>query len=169
MNDRSLWPEWPLAVFTVALQAACALAIAGAALDRSAQPQHAVLARSFALAVFPTIAIGILASLAHVGRPRSAWRAATNARHSRLSQEIIACVVFGSSALIYGAASFGSTQAERGIDGIITVILGIIAVVANARVYRIAAEARIRRAWALISLAGLAMMAGVLLPVVYWR
>lgn len=169
MNEGSLWREWPLAVFTVSLQTACALAIAGAGFDRWAQPPHAALARSFSLAVFPAIAIGLLASLLHVGRPWSAWRATTNARHSRLSQEVIASTLFGCSAVVYGAVSYGNVQSGRGIAAMVTVILGIIAVVANARVYRIAAEPRMRTAWALVSLAGFALMAGALLLIAYWR
>ncbi len=167
MNDRSLWREWPLAVFAVALQVACAFAFASTALDWLGRADE--IARSFGLAVFPAIGIGVLASLLHVGRPLSSWRAVTNARQSRLSQEIIATVLFGGSALVYGTMCYGSAQGGRLGCGLVTVALGVIAVIANARVYRIPADPGWRKAWSIVSFASIALIAAVLLPILYSR
>lgn len=166
MNERSYWREWPLAVFTIALQFASALACLAAV---SELRSNRMIAGDLADIIVPALVVAISVSLLHVGRPHAAWRALMNLRRSRLSQEVWAVGMFLVSAVIYDATTYGSGAVLPVIFGSITAALGIVAVIANARVYRIAAEPGWRTAWAVVSLAGIAAIAAVLLPLLHSR
>ncbi len=161
MIDRSFWREWPLAVFTIALQLACAFACFAEVLDWTGRR---MVARDLADLIFPVLAIAFGVSLLHLGRPLSAWRSVTNIRESRLSQEICAVGVFGLSAIVYVATWNSGAGTARFIFGPITAVLGIAAVIANARVYRIPAAPRWRTAWAVFSLVALVLAGAIVLP-----
>ena len=85
--------EWPLILFTLATQLACGLTLAATVFETKARPADAVLMRPLAMAIFPVVAMGILLSMAHLGRPLMAWRAAVNLGQSRLSLEVILTAV----------------------------------------------------------------------------
>lgn len=164
MNERSHWREWPLAVFTVAVQFACGLAFAATILDWQARPSEEALTKSLALFVFPVIAVGLLASLLHLGRPLSAWRALTNAGQSRLSQEVLLVGAFALSALAYGAMWWNGVTGPRLACGFSTVALGVVAVVATASVYRIPVQPVWHSVWMPVSFLGTALLLGGLSP-----
>lgn len=160
MNDRSYWREWPLAVFTVAIQFACGLAWIATGLEWTGRT---AAASNFAIAVVPVIAVGWLASLLHLGRPLAAWRALTNARRSRLSQEVLAVCGFSCSALVCAALWSGIAHRTRLGCGSAVTLLGIVALIANARVYRIPAQPRWQFVWAMTSFCGFILFGAVAL------
>ena len=167
MNERSHWREWPLAVFTVAVQFACGLAFAATILDWQARPGEEELAQSLALSVFPVVALGILVSLLHLGRPLSVWKALTNAGQSRLSQEVLIVGAFAVNALVYGAMWWNDVTGPRLACGLSTIALGVLAVFAAARVYRIPAEPVWHSGWVPVSFFGTALLLGGLFPLLH--
>src|SRR5512140_3654039 len=84
--------EWPLVVFTVALQLAAGIALVCAAGKWDAFERPEPL-RWLSLAIFAVVAVAITSSSFHLGRPFAGWRALANVRSSRPSAEVIICVV----------------------------------------------------------------------------
>lgn len=166
MNERSYWREWPLAVFTVALQFACASAAAAAVLEWRG---NRMLAGDLASIVLEAAVVAISVSLLHLGRPHRAWQALTNLRHSRLSQEIWAVGAFMVCATVYEAVTYRNVTALRLLCSSVTAAAGIIAVVANAGVYNIPTQPHWRKAWAVVSAFAVVLIAAVLLPIFYSR
>ncbi len=138
MTERTR--EWPLVVFTTALQCACGLALAAAV--REWRGESAALLE---LAIFPVVAVGLIASLFHLGRPTSAWRALSNVHRSRLSREIIVTSAFALAALAYGVLTSGPVVAA------VTAVIGIAAVWSSARIYALPAQPFWDSAWVPVS------------------
>jgi len=135
MSERTHSREWPLVVFTLALQLACGLALSATFLDRVVQ--NAAAARPIGMAVFPVVTIGLLASLLHVGRPLSAWKSLSNIPRSRLSREVLLSSAFAAAALVYSTVWFVGVRGMRSEVGIITSVLGVVAVLSSALIYTI--------------------------------
>lgn len=68
-------------------------------------PGPAFFATGAAVAVV-LVALGLLASFFHLGRPERAWRAAAMWRTSWLSREVIALPVFSAATILYGASHY---------------------------------------------------------------
>ena len=66
-------------------------------------PGFAVVASAVSVAL---LALGLVASFFHLGRPERAWRAAARWRTSWLSREVIALPAFAASVLAYGIAQW---------------------------------------------------------------
>ena len=162
MNEHSYWREWPLALFTFALQFACVTACAATVLEWTG---NSMLAGDLASLTLYSVISAISVSTLHLGRPQAAWRALTNVRHSRLSQEVLASGMFMVSAVIYERMTHGSVTALRLGCSSITAALGILAIIANARVYQLPAQPRWRTAWLVISLCGFLLIGVLLLPI----
>jgi DMSO reductase anchor subunit len=152
--SRGWIQEWPLAGFTLAIQIACGLALATTMVDWTQKyPQSAAL-RACGIAVFPVVVMGLLLSMMHLGRPWSAWRALTNVRHSRLSQEVLLTAAFAVSSL--GLSLTWSTEPTplRLYAGAIASICGITAVIAGAVVYKIPTRPIWNLGWVITSFIG---------------
>jgi anaerobic dimethyl sulfoxide reductase subunit B len=91
------------------------------------------------LAVGPLLLAAVLASLLHLGAPRNAWRALANVRHSWLSREIMATLLFGGGWLVLlSLRAVGWTFAAVDvIAAIATALAGGGLVYSMARVYRL--------------------------------
>jgi anaerobic dimethyl sulfoxide reductase subunit C (anchor subunit) len=131
--------EWPLVAFTMALQLACGLCLASTICDGAAQPSSAEL-RSLGAAVFPIAALGLLASLAHLGRPSSALRSLANLGSSRLSQEILLTSIFLVAALIYSFLCWKELAPGRVAAGTLASLAGFAAVVSSSSIYVVRAQ-----------------------------
>lgn len=149
--------EWPLVVFTLAIQLACGLALAAAVADDDAL-------RPLALAIFPVAALGLLASLAHLGRPRMSWRALSNLRRSPLSREVLLTAVFAALAAADSALWWSGRSEGRWILGLATSAAGVASVVAAAAVYRIPAKPVWNSGWVMLSFLGTTVLLGGLFP-----
>ncbi len=157
MSNARRTREWPLAIFTVALQCACGLAMASAYAEwNGSDPEM----RPLGMAVSPVVVVGVLASLSHVGRPLSASRSLTNVARSRLSQEIWFTGTFAVAALVYASLWFGEGGGLRRGMGGVTALLGILAVAASARLYAIPARPFWRAVWMPLSFAGSTLLLG---------
>ena len=162
MNDHSYWREWPLALFTVALQFACVTACTAAVLEWTG---NRMLAGDMASVSMYAVISAISVSTLHLGRPHAAWRAFTNVRHSRLSREVWAAGMFMVGAVIYERTTYGSVIGLRLACSSLTAVLGMLALIANARVYHVPAQPHWRTAWLALSLFGLVLSGALLLPI----
>ena len=153
MTERRLMGEWPLAVFTLALQLACGFALAANVQATSRTVPHSVL-RPFAMSIFPIVSIALLASLLHLGRPLSAWRALSNIRNSRLSLEVLLTALFAAAALVYSCTWLADATRLRFVAGMITSMMGFAAVVSSAAIYRIPAKPIWNSGWVVASFIG---------------
>jgi anaerobic dimethyl sulfoxide reductase subunit C (anchor subunit) len=163
--------EWPLILFTLATQLACGLTLGATVFETKARPSDAVLMRPLAMAIFPVVAIGILLSMAHLGRPLMAWRALVNLGQSRLSLEVILTAVFALLALAYsGFWWMGRTEGRLAL-GAATGVAGIAAVVAGAALYTVPTQPAWNSGWVPASFLGTAVLLGGLAPAVLisWR
>ncbi len=154
MPDQIKTREWPLAIFTLAVQFAC-----GAALATTVCSTVATM-RPLGIAVFPAVAVGMLASLLHLGRPLSAGRSLSNLRHSRLSREVFVTSLFAASALVYSAAWFGGWVEWRFALGITTSALGFAAVIASAMIYTVRSQPVWNSGWVPGSFLGATLLLG---------
>ncbi|HEY3383450.1 MAG TPA: DmsC/YnfH family molybdoenzyme membrane anchor subunit [Vicinamibacterales bacterium] len=132
--------EWPLIVFTLGVQFACAVLLAAVTADVLTGANHAGAARPLGVMVFPSIAGAILCSWFHLGRPRDAWKSLSNLAHSRLSQEVLLTGLFVAAALPYSAMWYGGITALRPAWGIATAMLGLAAIASGASIYTVPAR-----------------------------
>ncbi len=146
--------ESPLAVFTVALQASCAVALALLWCDSTGHAWQAISLRPIGIVIFPVLASGVIVSLLHLGRPFGAWRALRNLRTSRLSREAFLTGAFAAAALAYTLAWAVGADKYRVPIGAATALLGLAAVVASAWLYMIPGRPFWRSAWLPISFVG---------------
>jgi DMSO reductase anchor subunit len=119
--------EFPLIVFTLCGQMAAGLAVFGSFFQLSSW-QLLLLGGLLALAA--------LASLAHLGTPRNAWRAVSHLKKSWLSREILTFGLFGTSWLAWLAENWFF---KTNYGSLSTALLGLGLVHSMAQVYRIKA------------------------------
>jgi anaerobic dimethyl sulfoxide reductase subunit C len=158
--------EWPLVLFTLATQLACGLALAATVFDAGASQPDAALMAPLAVAIFPVVAVGILFSLAHLGRPLMAWRALANLPQSRLSREIAVTGLFAVLALAYSGLWWLGKTEGRVLLGAITSAVGITTVLATAAIYAIPARPEWNSGWLPTSFLGTTILLGALAPAV---
>ena len=158
--------EWPLIVFTLAMQIACGLAVAATAFEVSRGLASAEPMRLLAISIFPLTAAGIAFSMAHLGRPWAFWRMLAGVRRSRLSIEILLTGVFTLLSLAYSGLWWMDTAGSRAVVGAATSLVGIAAVVAAARVYTVPSQPIWNSGWVSISFVGTSALMGGLLPIV---
>lgn len=151
--------EWPLIVFTLALQFACGLALAATLCDRNASASHDVM-RPLALAIFPLAVLGLLASLGHLGRPSTAWKSILNLGSSRLSLEVLLTLLFVAAAFIYTHAWWIQRVEHRLAIGVVTSLLALAAVAASAAIYLIPTQPAWNSGWVPLSFLGTALLLG---------
>lgn len=165
MTKRRLLQEWPLAAFTLMIQIACGIAI-GTTIAQAQSSERTAAVRILGLSVFPIAAIGIALSLAHLGRPLSAWRALSNCFYSRLSLEALLTGAFAVSAFAYSFACWNGGAAFRVYAGATASLLGIAAVIAAASIYQVPTKRIWNSAWVLTSfVASTMIVAGLALSI----
>ncbi len=146
--------EWPLMVFTLALQMATGIAIAATLVARSASLSQIALFRDYGMLIFPVIAGGLLISTMHLGRPLEAWRATSNLRQSRLSREVMLTLLFGIAGAACSASWWVGGPWLRFFASAATAMLGIAAVVASAAIYKLPSKPAWNSGWVLLSFLG---------------
>jgi anaerobic dimethyl sulfoxide reductase subunit C (anchor subunit) len=151
--------EWPLIVFTLALQFACGLALAATLCDRNATPAPDAM-RPLALSIFPLAVLGLLASLFHLGRPISAWKSLLNLGSSRLSLEVLFSLLFVAAAFIYAHAWWTHRAEHRLAIGVVTSLLALAAVASSAAIYLIPTQPAWNSGWVPVSFLGTALLLG---------
>jgi anaerobic dimethyl sulfoxide reductase subunit C (anchor subunit) len=150
--------EWPLVVFTVAIQLSCGLAMAAAFADfRASRP---VMMRPAGMAVFPVSALGLLTSLLHLGRPLSAFKAIRNLAGSRLSLEVVLTILFVGVALIYSNAWRKDIRQGRAALGIAAGILGLGSVISSSLIYMLPSRPVWNSGWVPVSFLGTVLLLG---------
>jgi anaerobic dimethyl sulfoxide reductase subunit C (anchor subunit) len=152
--------EWPLVLFTVAIQLACGLALTTTLCDRSTQRLAEAHMRPLGMAIFPVAAAGMLLSLLHVGRPLLAFRSLYNLRNSRLSLEILLTVLFALAAFVYSRAWWKNISRNRLACGEVASVLGVAAVVSSAAVYLVPVQPAWNSGWVPVSFLGTTLLLG---------
>jgi anaerobic dimethyl sulfoxide reductase subunit C len=157
--------EWPLIAFTTALQLSCGLALATTLCDRASRKFDEFAVRALGISIFLIAATGVLASLFHLGRPLSAWRALSNLPTSRLSVEVILSGLFCVAALAYSWLwRIRRKKGRFGLGGVASFI-GLAAVVSSAMVYMTPTEPVWNSPWVPISFLGTALLFCGLAPI----
>ena len=158
--------EGALVLFTLASELACGLALAAALLDVFGRgPEAAAVGRKLALAAFPVAVAAMAASLFHLGRPLSAWRAVLNWKTSPLSAEILFFAPFLGASFLYAIVWFLRRTILRRTLGVLTAGLGVAAVVASSLVYLIPGREPWNSGWVPLSFFGSALILGGLTAV----
>jgi anaerobic dimethyl sulfoxide reductase subunit C (anchor subunit) len=156
--------EWPLILFTLATQLSCGLALAAAVFEWRSSAVDVEPMRPLAIAIFPVAALGILFSMAHLGRPRLSWRAVLNLGQSRLSAEVVLTTVFALLALAYsGFWWLGKTEGRLVLGAALSAV-GIAAVLAAAAVYMVPTRPVWNSGWVPLSFLGTTLLLGALAP-----
>lgn len=138
--------ELPLVFFTVVGQWAVGTAVLLAILDQFvpslAGEKETRILRTAGLSIFPLCALALIFSIFHLGQPFTAYRALSNFGSSWLSREIWLFMAFGALALINSYIWWkNSTNAStRRMVGLLTAIVGIIAVSVSSMVYTLPAH-----------------------------
>jgi DMSO reductase anchor subunit len=167
MNDKRSG-EWPLVVFTVAVQLGCGIALAAVAGEAFGGVKPEAI-RALAVTVFAAVAFGVTCSAFHLGRPARAHRSLANLATSRFSREVLLTGLFAAAALAHAAGWYVGAPWLRQLAGLAAAALGVAAVAAGAAVYMVPGRP-VWNAWwvpasfagATLSLGGLAAAAVVL-------
>ena len=138
MNVR----EWALVAFTILAQMSVgAFVVLGLvhtwAMRRFGPDKADQLADRALFAVGPTLVLGLVASLFHLGNPLFAYRAVFNVASSWLSREIALGTTFAVIGAVFAFLQWrkiGSFQA-RNIVALLAALVGLVLVYAMARVY----------------------------------
>ncbi len=152
--------EWPLVLFTIALQLACGLALAVTLIDKKSQSATPKMVRILGISIFPLTVVGIFSSLLHLGNPLHAANSLRNLGSSWLSREILFSGIFAFAALIYSYFWFKERQSNRVLLGSITTILGLISIISSSMAYLLPAQAAWNSGWVLMSFLGTTLLLG---------
>lgn len=154
MAERVKSREWPLVVFTLALQLSCGLVLAVTLSEVESGPPAASPMQPIGFAAFSIVLLGMLASVLHLGRPWSAWRSLRNLRQSRLSLEVLLTGLYAASCAAYGWSWFTGHTDVRPVLGVMTSVLGLAAVVSSAMIYMLPSQPAWNFKWVLGSFLG---------------
>jgi anaerobic dimethyl sulfoxide reductase subunit C len=146
--------EWPLIVFTMALQMGCGLCLAATLSDMVSTRANDAAMRPLGAAIFPLTALGLLGSLFHLGRPFSALRSLSNLGSSRLSLEILLSVIFALAAFFCSYLWRKRVRQARLAVGIVTTIAGLAAVASSFSIYMIPSQPAWNSGWLPMSFLG---------------
>lgn len=134
--------EWPLIIFTILAQMAVgAFVVLGtvhmAAVRRAGPAVASAMSERTLLAIGPIFAIGLMASLAHLGNPRNAPFALLNVGSSWLSREILFALLFAGVGAGFALLQWRKIGGERLrlVVGAATALLGLALLYSMARVY----------------------------------
>lgn len=120
-------PAWSVMLLTTLIGAGQGLFLVVFVLDITSNAPREFVLRGCAISLL-LLALGLVASFFHLGRPERAWRAATQWRTSWLSREVIVLPVFMGMVFLYAAS--GSRVA-----GAIAAILCLALFVCTAMIY----------------------------------
>lgn len=133
--------ELPLVLFTVVGQWAVGIALILAILDQFvpglAGEKETPILRKAGIMIFPLCALALIFSIFHLGQPLAAYRAITNFGSSWLSREIWSFILFGICSLAYSYIwwkNLGNVTTRRMV-GLLTAVVGVIAVSVSSMVY----------------------------------
>lgn len=125
--------EFPLVLFTLLTQIAVGMTIFAALRQWSTVEGATTQSRNEWTTVLALLAIGVVASFFHLGKPLGALRMLTNLGSAWLSREILGFALFG----IFAAATFYMVYAKtpNGLMFKLTAISGLLAVFATGMAY----------------------------------
>jgi len=138
MNVR----EWALITFTILAQMSVGSFIVLGVVHyfvgkKSGEKQADELSDRALIAIGPVLALGMLASLLHLGNPLNAYKAVTNLGTSWLSREIFFGVLFAVAGAVFAVMQWKkiATFQIRNLVAILAAVIGIALVYSMAMVY----------------------------------
>ncbi len=138
MNVR----EWALITFTILAQMSVGSFLVLGVLHyfanrKAGEKQADELADRALLAIGPVLALGLAASLLHLGNPLNAYRAVTNIAESWLSREIFCGVLFAVAGAVFAVMQWRkiSTIAVRNIVGWVAALIGVALAFSMSQIY----------------------------------
>ncbi|HYH00038.1 MAG TPA: DmsC/YnfH family molybdoenzyme membrane anchor subunit [Terriglobales bacterium] len=158
MADAANRREWPLVVFTLALQMSCGLVTVLTLIE--AESGRVPAMRPLGLAAFPIAVLGMLVSALHLGRPLSAWKSLRNLGRSRLSMEVLLTGMFALTCAAYGWTWVAGLSDVRFPLSIIATVTGLAAVVSSASIYMVPTQPSWNSWWVLVSFVGTSLALG---------
>jgi anaerobic dimethyl sulfoxide reductase subunit B (iron-sulfur subunit) len=169
-QQTSAWDEAPLVVFTLLIQMAVGGFLAMLWLFHGV-PHYVPM-----LGIGLCLGVGMMASFAHLGRKRNAWRVLNHLRKSWLSREILFTILFGAGWLMTLASMILHTNIF--ILNWLSAWIGLVLIHGMSRVYRLPAvpvwnswrtQARFFISAALLGILGvLPMLTRINIPVLEW-
>ena len=136
--------EWALITFTILAQMSVgAFVVLGIvhffAQKKSGAQQADELSDRALLAIFPVLALGLLASLLHLGNPINAYKAVTNVGSSWLSREILCGVLFAVVGFGFALMQWRklATFQVRNLVAWVAALIGVVLVYSMSMVYMI--------------------------------
>lgn len=137
--------ELPLVFFTVIGQCAVGIAVLLTLLNqfksKSFEEGGYKTFRPAGILIFPLCALAIILSIFHLGQPFAAYRAMSNFGSSWLSREIYAFIALGIVSFVYSYIWWKKPESNsRKNVGVITAVVGILAVFISSRVYALPAH-----------------------------
>jgi anaerobic dimethyl sulfoxide reductase subunit C len=116
---------------------------------KSGEKQADLLTDRALIAIGPALALGLAASLLHLGNPINAYKAVTNLGTSWLSREILLGVLFAASGAVFALMQWRkiSTSSIRQIVGLVVALIGIALAFSMSQIYLIPT----RPSWDLIT------------------
>ena len=146
--------EWALITFTILAQMSVGSFIVLGFVHffsarKSGEQQADELSDRALLAIFPVLALGLLASLLHLGNPINAYKAVTNVGSSWLSREILCGVLFAAVGFAFALMQWRkiSSFSVRNFVALVAVVTGVVLVYSMSMVYLIPT----RPAWDLVT------------------
>jgi anaerobic dimethyl sulfoxide reductase subunit C len=141
MNSR----EWALVAFTLLMQASAGILVAVVALQATggkSTPGARPGAFEFPIIVaLAASALGLIASLLHLGHPLQAWLALANVRTSWLSREVLLAALFVTAVVAYAVVAGRRPLAiPAPWIGWVAAVLGCALVLAMGRLYMVPAQ-----------------------------
>jgi anaerobic dimethyl sulfoxide reductase subunit C (anchor subunit) len=152
--------EWSLVIFTVAIQLSFGLALTTTWFDGKVRPSHGAVMRPVGVAIFPLAALGLMASLLHLGHPLSAWKSFLNLGSSRLSLEVLLTGLFALAAAVHSYSWWKEKSKHRFLMGVTVSTLGLAAVVSSATIYLVPTQPAWNSGWVPLSFLGTALLLG---------
>jgi len=139
--------EWALVIFTIFMQMAVGTFIVLGVVHFFAARKYGEqeadhLSDRALLAVVPLLALGMLASLLHLGNPMKAPTAVINLATSWLSREVFLTVIFFVISAVFAFMQWRkiSQPSTRNVIAWIATLVGVLAIYAMSRIYMIAAQ-----------------------------
>ncbi|MBI5301779.1 MAG: dimethyl sulfoxide reductase anchor subunit [Chloroflexi bacterium] len=150
MNVR----EWALITFTILAQMSVGSFIVLGIVHyfvvrKSGEKQADELSDRALLAIGPVLALGMAASLLHLGNPINAYKAVTNLGTSWLSREIFFGVLFAVAGAVFAVMQWKkiATFTVRNVVALVAAVIGVALVYSMAQVYMMPT----RPAWNLVT------------------
>lgn len=136
--------EWALIIFSILAQMSVGTFVLLGLANWYAQSKGGgeaaeMVSTKALLAIGPTLVLGLVASLLHLGNPLNAWRSVMNVETSWLSREILFGVLFAGLGAVFAFMQWRKigSQAARNVVAVLAALVGLALVFSMSQVYMV--------------------------------